>query len=276
MPIATGADAPNGIRLELHVSHACNLACESCSHYSNQGHKGNVSLDEADRWMGAWRDRIAVREMNLLGGEPTIHPELSQFIPLVRRHWPSALIHVVTNGFLLARHPDLPLAMRDAGNSLLSLSIHHDAPEYRKRLAPTIDLLRSWQADYGTAISIRPSFKFWTRRYEGIGAEMMPYEDNDPRRSWEICPSKYCRQLFDGKLWKCPPITYLGMQKRKYGLAEKWDPYLAYQPLSPDCSDDELRAFLKRQEESICNMCPAYPRNFSLPNPMERPKLQKV
>jgi len=273
--VGSPAPRPNGIRLELHVSHACNLACESCSHFSNHGHKGHVSLAEADQWMGAWSSRIPVREMNLLGGEPTIHPELTKFVPLVRKHWPSAHINLVTNGFFLDRHPDLPRAMRDAGNTLLSLSIHHDAPTYRERLKPVIDLVRSWHQDYGIAVSIRPSFKFWTRRYTGFGADMLPYEDNNPRGAWEICPSKYCRQLFDGKLWKCPPITYLDMQKQKYSLSEKWDPYLAYTPLAPDCTDAELRAFLMREEEFICTMCSAHPRTFELPNPMERPRPQK-
>src|SRR5579885_321548 len=38
--------APLDVRhLEIHVTHACNLKCESCSHYSDQGHKGVVSLE---------------------------------------------------------------------------------------------------------------------------------------------------------------------------------------------------------------------------------------
>src|SRR5207244_5365780 len=59
--------------LELHVTHACNLACESCSHYSDHGHRGNLDLAEADRWMAAWSGRLHIEQFNLLGGEPTIH-----------------------------------------------------------------------------------------------------------------------------------------------------------------------------------------------------------
>lgn len=44
--------------LEIRVAHACNLRCESCSHYSDQGHKGVVSLEDAERWMRAWRARV--------------------------------------------------------------------------------------------------------------------------------------------------------------------------------------------------------------------------
>ena len=66
--------------LEIHVVHSCNLTCESCSHYSNQGHDGIVSLAEADQWMRAWHHRVRPRTFSLLGGEPTIHPQLTDFV----------------------------------------------------------------------------------------------------------------------------------------------------------------------------------------------------
>src|SRR5262245_16722507 len=94
--------------LEMHVVHSCNLSCESCSHYSNQGHKGMVSLDEAERWMQAWCGRLAPQNFVLLGGEPTIHPKLPEFLVLARRYWPNARLRLITNGFFLHRHPTLP------------------------------------------------------------------------------------------------------------------------------------------------------------------------
>src|SRR5262245_29311516 len=95
-------------RLELHVTHACNLTCESCSHYSNHNHRGHLTLSEADQWMAHWSHRLIVDEFNLLGGEPTIHPDLLGFVRLVRRHWPDTFIRIRTNGFFLNRHPGLP------------------------------------------------------------------------------------------------------------------------------------------------------------------------
>jgi MoaA/NifB/PqqE/SkfB family radical SAM enzyme len=106
--------------LEMHVTHACNLACESCSHYSNHRHKGHVGLAEADGWMSAWSRRVTVGLFSLLGGEPTIHPELAKFVPLARRHWPRARIEIVTNGFFLDRHEDLPAAMAGSGDVVLA------------------------------------------------------------------------------------------------------------------------------------------------------------
>lgn len=254
--------------LELHVAHGCNLACESCSHYSNQGHTGLLSLDEAAQWMRPWQSRLAPATFSLLGGEPSIHPELSAFLPLVRRHWPAAHIRLVSNGFFLHRHPQLPAAIKRDGNAGIYLSIHHDAPEYRARLEPILALLRDWVRDHGIAVLCTRSYESWTRRYHGYGRQMQPYEDQQPRLSWEHCPAKFGRQLFEGKIWKCAPLAYLKLQQARYGLSERWQPYLQYQPLSPDCSDEQLAAFFHRQEEPHCAMCPAQPARLALALPL--------
>jgi hypothetical protein len=257
-------------RVELHVTQACNLTCESCSHYSNQGHRGNLDLEQADRWMGAWSDRIAVKQFNLLGGEPTIHPRLSEFVVLVRRHWPTAHIRIVTNGFFLYRHPDLPVTLAADGNADLALSVHHDGEHYIRRLRPILDLVSTWRWDYGATIHVWESDQNWTRRYIGSGAAMLPFADGRPRQSWEICPAKHAIQLHDGKLWKCAPLTYLGMQKKKYDLSEKWDPYLRYKPLDRTCTDSALDQFFALEDEPFCSMCPAERHRFPLPNPLSK------
>ena len=254
--------------LELHLTHSCNLACESCSHYSDQGHKGMLSLEEAERWLRGWNRRIVPVIFSLLGGEPTIHPDLPAFLRLARRSWPSTHVRLVTNGFFLHRHPELPQILGNDPNSCLYLSIHHASPEYRERIRPILDLVDEWVKRHGIRVIYYESYKHWTRRYRGDGATMEPYEDGRRRQSWENCAARFCPQLFEGKLWKCGPLAYLGMQAAKYPLSDKWKPYLAYRPLEPGCSDAELDEFLSRQEERYCEMCPAEPERFALPIPI--------
>ena len=86
---------------------------------------------------------------------------------------------------------------------------------------------------------------------------MMPFEDENPKKSWKHCISKDALQLHEGKLWKCPPLAYLPMQAEKYNLSAKWDEYLKYKPLEVECTDEELKNFLNKKEESFCSMCPA-------------------
>jgi hypothetical protein len=96
---------------------------------------------------------------------------------------------------------------------------------------------------------------------------MEPFDDRQPRESWANCPAR-CPQLFEGRIWKCAPLAYLGMQDRKYGLSEAWRPYLDYAPLEPGAGDSEVRRFFARREEPQCGMCSARPERFDLPLPL--------
>jgi len=71
--------------LEMHVTHSCNLTCESCSHYSNHMHKGLLSLDDASVWMDKWNNKLNPKIFSLMGGEPTLHPQLTEFVILARK-----------------------------------------------------------------------------------------------------------------------------------------------------------------------------------------------
>lgn len=254
--------------LEIHLAHGCNLACESCSHYSNQGHKGVLSLGEAEHWMNLWSQRLSPATFSLLGGEPTIHPDLTGCVTLARRHWPDTHIRLVTNGFFLHRHPDLPAVLQRDPNACIYLSIHHDALDYQEHLRPVLALLRGWIGEYGILVEASQSFRKWTRRYLGTGNEMEPFKDGQPRQSWEHCPAKWCPQLFEGRIWKCAPLAYLKLQAAKYQLSESWKSYLDYPPLESGCSDEQLTEFFAREDEPSCGMCPANPVRFELPMPL--------
>ena len=161
--------------LEIHLSHRCNLSCEGCSHYSNQGLNGIVSVEEADRWMRLWKDRIDPRTFCLVGGEPTMHPDLTEFVVLSRRSWPRAHLRLVTNGWFLHRHPTLPLILQQDNNACIFLSVHHDSPEYMEKLQPVLEMLSRWTREYGIRVVYYEAYKNWTRRYKGYGSAMEPF-----------------------------------------------------------------------------------------------------
>ena len=253
--------------LEFHAAHACNLKCESCSHYSNHGHIGIVSLEEARAWMEPWRTRLSPALISIMGGEPAIHPRLAELIEITRKNWPSSHLRLVSNGFLLHRHPNLPEVLARTGTEI-HLSIHHGSPTYTTRLEPVYSLLRTWARRYPIRVRVLQSYKNWTRRYHGFGQNMRPFNDAQPRASWEHCTARGCSQLYQGALWKCSPLAYLPLQAAKYNLGAEWSPYLKYRPLHPNCSNAELIAWLRLEDESYCQMCPAHPEVFSPPMPM--------
>jgi hypothetical protein len=251
--------------LEMHVAHACNLACESCSHYSHS-HKGMVRRDEALDWMAAWAFMLEPKVFKLLGGEPTLNMELCDILIDARAMWPRAEIHFSTNAFFVHKHPDLGRVLGDIHASV-TVSVHSHAPEYREKMDDNLHLLRDWQRIYGFTLWVGDGTTGWSRRHHGKPGAIMPFTEGNPRASWQACSAKHYPQLYDGKLWKCAPMAYLNLTPN---LDPAWNPYRQYQPLSPDCTEDELAAWLKREEEPTCAMCPTRLEPFPKPMPFKQ------
>jgi Radical SAM superfamily/4Fe-4S single cluster domain len=256
-------------KLEVHITHGCNLTCESCSHYSNQGHSGQLSLETFESNLKDWHTKIVPDTLTFLGGEPALHSKLPEFFKIARKYWPNTELRVITNGFYIQRHPTLPIVMKEVGNAYIYVSVHHSDPAYTEKIQPSLDLLESWNKEYGTRIHKSESFGKWTRRYFGKGDNIEPFKDNNPRASWEICNAKLCTQIFENKIWKCAPLAYLQLQDRKYNLSESWNKYLDYQPLTLDATAEEINAFFNTEDIPECGMCPAKNIQFDLPLPFK-------
>jgi hypothetical protein len=227
-------------------------------------------LDDCEEWLYGWSRRVKPKTFTILGGEPTLNKDLPEIVYMVRAMFPDPTtgIDVITNATGLHLQPRLP-QMLVATGATLAVSIHStEHPNYIKKFKRGYKLAKKWKHDLGVWVEFWDfTNKEWVRQYKGFGDRMMPYEDNNPRKSWEVCISKYAMQLHEGKLWKCPALAYLPMQAKKYNLSDKWNPYLKYQSLDVDCTDEELEEFLNREDESFCSMCPANRDVYTKPDP---------
>ena len=247
--------------LEIHLTHACNFHCDGCKHYSNYNHSGMLSVADFQDWLRRWSRRIRPKKLRLLGGEPTLNPDLVEMVYIAHEIWPDITRQITTNGYFLDRHPGLLDAVI-ATRTRIGMSIHSNEPAYLKKIAPIRAGLEAFQAETGAHLFFEDVDEIWTRNYVGTGYTMRPYQDGKRRESWENCvSSRNCMQLHENRLWKCPPIAYLRMQLEKFNLTDHqdWSAYLGYASLGLEAGDDELREFLSREDEFICAMCPASP-----------------
>jgi MoaA/NifB/PqqE/SkfB family radical SAM enzyme len=85
--------------LFFHLLTRCNLRCRHC--YINPAQHGNHMLPRAtaNRWLTLFIDRHPEANLVLLGGEPTLHPDLSAIVRHAR-NLGYASITVDTNGYL--------------------------------------------------------------------------------------------------------------------------------------------------------------------------------
>lgn len=262
--------------LECHISNACNLTCESCTDFTNHGHKDIMSVDTLKQWYTLWNKRVHPKEFALLGGEPLLNPNLIEILYLSQQMWPrrngDQKLELVSNGLLIPKWPDLGRDLAGSGFRL-TISIHDDENNipYKKRMKQSFDIVNKWIKEYKLNVAIEPLDNGWRRIYKGFGINSEPFEDNDLEESWNNCIcDQDCFQLYEKNLYKCPQVAYLPLLKQKYGplLSEKWDPYLKYTPLTPDCSDEELVEFFNRKCESVCAMCPKSVITFKKNNPL--------
>ncbi len=107
----------------LHLLTGCNLSCRHC--YINPREHGNtmLSLETASDWLRLFADPEQETNLILLGGEPTMHPELPAVIRKARQLRYSS-ITVDSNGYLFH-----DLLERITPGELDMLSFSLDGPE---------------------------------------------------------------------------------------------------------------------------------------------------
>lgn len=258
--------------LEWHVTHACNLSCQGCLHFSDFDHKGIISYETLEEWYKDWSPRLSPRTIDILGGEPLLNKQIEKIIELTRKYWDSPYLeklNLQSNGLLLCKYPNLPKVLKE-NNCHITLSKHYDNDTYNVIFEKSAMLLDKWKSEFDISYDIVDFYTYWTKFYKGYGSKMEPYEDGDYKKSWDNClTGQDCFQIHEGKIYKCAPLAYLPMMKKKFNLSEKWDYYLTYAPLNANANDEEVLEFFNRGAESFCAMCPVNTEMFKKPDPLK-------
>ena len=240
--------------LELAIIYNCNLACDGCSHFSDQKHNWSISLQQVDKWLSPWSKIVNPDFFSVLGGEPTLHNDLCEILKKCRMYFPGDFLFT-TNAFFLHKHLDLECVLFEY-DIKLKVAVHSDDSKYLRQVGKNLETVKTWQKRGLEVLWAELQTEGWRKNYKGTGSDMLPFDDKSPRSSWEACPCR-CYQIVDGKIWKCPQIAYLSMQYAKYKMGDEWLPYLQWEPLSLDSSFKDKVEFFQREEEFICGMCPA-------------------
>jgi len=95
----TVAFAKNSVNVFFHILTQCNLNCRHC--YINPAQHGSdiLSLETITEWLQLFLDKQRQANLILLGGEPTLHPQLDHIISAARQMGYGS-ITIDTNGYL--------------------------------------------------------------------------------------------------------------------------------------------------------------------------------
>lgn len=91
------------LRFEVQVAEHCNLNCKDCDHYSPLAEEEYLDVAEYARDCARLSELFdsEVKYINLLGGEPLLHPELTEIMRISREAFQVGKIRIITNGLLL-------------------------------------------------------------------------------------------------------------------------------------------------------------------------------
>lgn len=262
--------------MEYMVTDVCTLACDYCATYSNYRTKNSMTWDDAKKEIQAWLDRgVEFGRFSLVGGEPTLNPDIDKYIYGIREMMPDTMIQIITNGVVTKHLSKIIQALKSVGNFNLMLSIHLPDNDYHKDFETRILEEFNWQLVDDTKkdpldlawYELTDGSMFQVSTPEGfLGTyrnqlhNMKPYH-NDPLDAFSICIATTCPLLYQGRLYKCVAAGLLKRVLTDHQLQDDpdWAPYISYQGIGIDCTDKELEAYCNNYNKpaEICTMCPS-------------------
>lgn len=89
-----------GIALEFHVLNACNLNCAGCNRFAPlQDSFDPIEIEDwTNQLLEIQKNIPNVKQLTIMGGEPTLHPKLLEICEITRKLFPSIKLYIVSNG----------------------------------------------------------------------------------------------------------------------------------------------------------------------------------
>lgn len=231
--------------VEFYITNECNLTCSGCNRYNNYDFTGHYLWENSAPAVEIWKQRIAPRLITIIGGEPTSHPDLDQWIHGLCQAWPNVPVLVQTNG----TRPIDKQRYLQYPNLGFGVAVHSAALD--RGLKKHWNDIDRFDATEFTDIALIDS---------GPDTEFTVH-DSDPELAFNCCAMRLSHTMLDGRLYRCPMVAVLPEFRKQYAV--KLQPHQqqlldSYQSLSADCSDEELKSFIDSRHQPMpqCRLCP--------------------
>lgn len=208
------------LQFEVDITAHCNLNCKCCSQFSCISKPEYIDLDAMERDFKRLSDLFngEVERIYLIGGEPLLHPKLTDCMRIARTYFPIGKIYVFSNGILLSSQSDaFWKCCKKYDISIIvtkyPISLNHSEIE-KLAIKHEVDF-----HFFGTS----EDFKYMT----SIGLDLEGKQK--PEGSFVKCmEANNCIKLRDGKLYTCtrPAAIYKFNEYFKKNLTVDKDDYV--------------------------------------------------
>lgn len=189
-------------KIDIHLVEHCNLKCRSCTHFSSLAEESFLNIDEFEKDLKrcSYLSKGEIGQIYLLGGEPLLHPDITEFFPIARNLFRNSQIIVITNGILLPEKDDsFWNALRRSGVQLWISDYQLKIPyEEMNKKAEEFGVYLAY-----TTATADDGKKIWAKFPLDLDGEQY-YLD-----SFEQCAIKNCVTLKHGRLYTCPTIAHI-------------------------------------------------------------------
>jgi uncharacterized Fe-S cluster-containing radical SAM superfamily protein len=190
------------LRLNIHLVDHCNLKCKGCNAFSNISDEKYHSVEKLEK------DFIRIHELannkieaiNLMGGEPLLHPDLLTILDIAGKQFCETNITLITNGILLEKQMPEFWASIKRNNIKISITRYPIKLPFEKlkKIGKEHGVIVQYQA--GTKITLKKLFK----------VQLNLIGNANPQEMFANChPANKCTMLDDGKIYVCTIAAYI-------------------------------------------------------------------
>lgn len=224
---------------EVPITDRCNLNCKGCLFACNMI-KGNEDIPVGQ----IKRDALRMRELfydipwiRILGGEPLMHPDITEILEFYRNTFINTEIDLCTNGLILHKmQPDFFEALK---KNRITVHVSGYRPTYH--ILDKIDVLLKNSGINYTILKRDVFSKYYTLECDG-----------NKTSNFEDCIASGCRELYNGKLMRCSGVIAFEKLNEQFGadykIKEEHDWY--------DIHRDDIDAWdLKKKIDHASDAC---------------------
>ncbi len=234
--------------IEIYITNECNLTCSNCNRYNNYDFRGHFYWEENKTFIQAWAQKITAPSITIIGGEPSIHPDLESWVKGIAAAWPNRPVAIQTNGIKeIFNYSWWPSIQKKYPNIGITVAIHNE--NFKSKFNNNYGEKQQFDAMMFSDCTLIPDDTYFR------------VHDSKPQQAWGACTMRYSHTILNGLLYRCPMVAVLPEFKKQYEVKMTEQQYTllhAYKPLHPDCSDQELIEFRNASEYEMlqCGLCP--------------------
>jgi MoaA/NifB/PqqE/SkfB family radical SAM enzyme len=188
--------------LHLHLVDHCNLNCRGCDNFSPLSPEvfANIETYKRDCTRIAELSNGKIDEIQLLGGEPLLHPQINELLTITRTIFPTNTISIVSNGVLLPKMKDSFWDCCKENNISIIVTKYPIKLDY-KSIELVVKSKNIAYTYYGNTESVDKSMQCLPLDIDG---------KQNPLDSFLRCSrANRCISLDNGKIYTCSLIPYV-------------------------------------------------------------------